>query len=272
VTRPSNPHARGLRLDTADRERPHQRLAVRVGGQLIRLRPARTVPWSLLLQASTDWWLFVMVLVPAGGRRLVEALSWDRMQTLVRIYRIHHGLGVSPAEDQRLAALIARYGRAIEQDLAAHGVDLLQLWQQRRWRHLLNLIDGLPRHSAFVEALCDDDDLAEHLAARDTPAVGDRARMPLSQFSPELEMATNVFDRLGELIQAVTAAAGARPPKIAPYPRPRTAADRVRQRRAELRHRGLVARLLPHGPQAAPTPSPRDRRPQAGDPLPPPPG
>ena len=271
MTRPANPHPRGLRLDTADAERPHQRLAVRVGGRLIRLRPARTVPWSLLLQASTNWWLFVMVLVPADARRLVAALSWDRMQHLVRVYRIHHGLGVRPADDQRLAGLIGRYGRAIEQDLAARGTGLLPLWQQRRWRHLLNLIDGLPRHSAFVEALCDDDDLAENLAARDTPAGGERGGTPLSQFSPELEMATNIFDRLGELIQAVTAAAGARPPKIRPYPRPRTAADRVRRRRAQARHRGLVARLLPHGPQPAPVPSRRTRRPQAGDPHPPPP-
>jgi len=269
VTSRSERRPGGLPLESADAERPHQHLVARVRGRLIRLRHAATVPWGQLLQASSNWWAFVAVLVPADARQLVGSLSWDQMAHLVRVYRIHHGLGTCAVDDQRLAGLIARYGRAIEQDLAGRGIELLALWQQRRWRCLLSLVDALPRHSAYVEALCDDDELAEYLLTAETSAA-DRAWTPLSQYTPELEMATNLYDRLGELIQAVTASAGARPPKIRPYPRPRTAADRIRHRRAQDRHRTLVARMLPDGPQPAPAPSlPPPPVRAAGDPLPP---
>jgi hypothetical protein len=190
------------------------------------------------------------------------------MAHLVRTYRTHYGLCATAADDQRLVGLITRYGQAIERDLTPQGVDLHELFQQRRWRRLLNLIDALPRNSHFVEALADDDDLAEHLLCQ--PGNSGRAAAPMSQFSLELEMATNTYDRLGELIQAVTAAAGAKPPKIVAYPRPRTATDRVRARRARTKHRSLVARLLPNGPQPAPIRRPTGGGRAAGDSVPPP--
>jgi hypothetical protein len=91
--------------------------------------------------------------------------------------------------------------------------------------------------------MCDD----EHLAALmlDQPASPGQGRR-ISEWSPELEMLTNLYDRAGELIAAVVAAAGAKPPKVRPAARPTTALQRVRRRQHLAAHRSLVARLLPH--------------------------
>ncbi|MEU4218123.1 hypothetical protein [Actinoplanes sp. NPDC026623] len=254
-------------LDDVDAERPHHRLKVRAFGRPVRLRDPRTVSWRAVAAGTGDRRHFLQLLVYPDSRALVAALPDYRMRHLVRTYRTHYGLCATPADDQRLAGLLARYGQAIERDLLPQGLDLHELWQQRRWRRLLNVIDALPRNSHFVEALSDDEQLAEHLLDR-PPAGAGRLAASMSQFSPELEMATHTYDRLGELIQAVTAAAGGKPPKIPAYPRPRTAADRIRKRRARAQHRNLVARLLPHGPQPAP-PRPPARRGgrAAGDPV-----
>lgn len=264
MTSRSDRPSRGFDLDDVDAERPDRPLRVRAAGLLFGLRSPRSLSWSRLIAATSDWHAFTALIVPVNAHPMVGRLPGDTMEYLVRSYRTHHGLCATTSEDRRLAGLVARYGQAIEQDLAGRRLDLLVLWQQRRWRYLLNVIEALPRHSAFVEALSDDDALAEALLNR--PAGDERPRTPLSQFSPELEMAVNTYDRLGELIQAVTAAAGGRPPKIAPFPRPRTAADRVRRRRAETKHRSVVARMLPAGPQPAP-PMRRAHR-AAGDSVP----
>lgn len=89
----------------------------------------------------------------------------------------------------------------------------------------------------------------------------------MSEYSPEFEMLANLYDRLGDLIQATIAAQGGKPPKVKPYPRPSTALDRVRERRRYDKHRRLVARVLPHKTQQtaatapAPAPAPTPDRP-----------
>jgi hypothetical protein len=270
VTPRDNRPRQGFDLDDVDAERPHRGLTATAFGQPISLRPPHKLSWRAVAAGTATFSWFQRVIVAVDSRDLVARLPQYRMAHLVRTYRTHYGLCATAADDRRLAGLITRYGQAIERDLAVRGVDLHQLWQQRRWRRLLNLIDALPRNSFFVEALADDDDLAEQLLRQ--PASGGRAAAPMSQFSLELEMATNTYDRLGELIQAVTAAAGAKPPKIVAYPRPRTATDRVRARHARTKHRSLVARLLPNGPRPAPTRRvPAGGRRAAGDPVPPPP-
>jgi hypothetical protein len=81
----------------------------------------------------------------------------------------------------------------------------------------------------------------------------------MAEYSPELEMLTNVFDRLGDLIQATIAAQGGKAPKVKPYPRPKTALDRVKEQRRLAKHRRIVARVL----------SPRDGIPAPATPPPP---
>jgi hypothetical protein len=67
----------------------------------------------------------------------------------------------------------------------------------------------------------------------------------LAEYSPEREALDRVVDRLGEVIQAVIGASGNKAPKFRPALRPRTAADRLRDRRRREQHEALVARVLP---------------------------
>jgi hypothetical protein len=120
-------------------------------------------------------------------------------------------------------------------------VDLAVLWRSRRWRRLRNLIEGLPRNSAYVEAVAGDEDLAMSL-----PEPSGEHVERWSEFSPEREMLMVIADRVGELIRAQVAASGGKPPKLAPLPRPVTASARVRQARRWQQHQRLVAQLLPH--------------------------
>jgi hypothetical protein len=150
-----------------------------------------------------------------------------------------------PGGSQRLAGLLERYGGAIEADLAFRGVDLAQLWRQRRWRFLLNLIEHLPRTSAFAEAVAEDDELADETVKHLNP--DSRRTMPVSEYGPAVELLAAIYDRLGQQITATVAAAGAkRPPKPKPFPRPVTAIERARRRRSQSGFNDIVAAFAPH--------------------------
>lgn len=125
-----------------------------------------------------------------------------------------------------------------------YGLDLGTEWRARRFRKLLNAIDGLPRHSGFVEALTSDDDWAEQVLAAGEPENLPARRM--SEWSPVVEQLTNILDAVREQTAVAVAAAGGKPNKVKPSPRPKTALERVRKRRRTEQHRSLVARLLPH--------------------------
>ena len=131
-------------------------------------------------------------------------------------------------------------------------LDLATEWRSRRWRRLLNIIDHLPRTSAYREAVADDDDLARLLLRYAPPEPG-RPQRRMSDWSAEVEVLTAVLDRLGELVQAVAAVGGAKPKKVPPAPRPVTAYERARGNRRAERHRSLVARVLPHKQQTQPS-------------------
>lgn len=110
----------------------------------------------------------------------------------------------------------------------------------RRHRFILNLIDHLPASSHYVAAIADD----EEAAALVDPADKKPAAPPLTDFGPEVRALAQIHDRLGVLVQAVTASSGAKAPKMQPYPRPRTALDRARTRRRWARHDDIVSRVL----------------------------
>jgi len=124
-------------------------------------------------------------------------------------------------------------------------LDLATEWRSRRWRRLLNIIDRLPRNSAYCEALTEDEELAEQvLKGPDPQQTAPRRRM--ADWSPTVEMLTAILDRLGELTLAVAARRGAKPGKLPRGPYPTTAVERVRARKRIENHRALVARVLPH--------------------------
>lgn len=114
------------------------------------------------------------------------------------------------------------------------------LWRSRQWRKLLNLIDHLPRSSYFIEAVSVDEEWAK--AQTGDPKV--RAER-LSEWSPEVAMMANAFDRLGNLMAVMIAVAGGKPPTITPHPRPITASQRLERQRQDADHDALVRRLTP---------------------------
>jgi hypothetical protein len=107
----------------------------------------------------------------------------------------------------------------------------------------------LPRDSVYVDALTSDDEFAEAVLAQGEPDGKPQRRM--ADWSPTVELLTAIFDRLGELTQAVGALGGAKPRKVTRAPHPVTALARIRQRRRFDAHRALVARVLPPKPQPA---------------------
>lgn len=113
------------------------------------------------------------------------------------------------------------------------------MWRKRRWRYLLLRIDHLPRNSAYVEAVSLDEELAAEAAKGPRPkAGGPRMR----DWSPELELLTAIADRLGDVVQAVIAVQGGKPPRIRPLPRPQTATDKLNDPREK--HRRILSKVL----------------------------
>jgi hypothetical protein len=97
----------------------------------------------------------------------------------------------------------------------------------------------LPRNSFFVEAVSKDEELAQAMPESDEPP-----EERLSTWSPEREVLAACFDRLGEVIRALVAVNGGKPPNITPYPRPVTAMQRARIAKAQERRAQLSKRLL----------------------------
>lgn len=237
-------------LDDLDGERPQVPFTVQVGEHAVVFRPAAGPGWQDLMQALAWPPAFVELFGPADPDDVtaVEALPVWQMRAVVRGWRIHHGLCPEFADNLRLVALLSKptYRAAAERDLhEVHRLDLNVEWQARRWRRLLNLLDGLRRTSHVYEAMTQDDVLAEMWLEQErrnkTPDRKTSRRM--TEFSVEAELLSYTVDRLGELIQAQAIGKGARRRKVEPMPRPETAMHRVRERRAQRKHRFTVARM-----------------------------
>lgn len=117
---------------------------------------------------------------------------------------------------------------------------------------MLDYIDHLPRNSAYVEAITNDEEWAAEVLRTDALSKAPRQRM--ADYSAEVERLTDLVDLVRELIAATVAGQGVKPRRPIPAPRPVTAIERVRKRQREKQHRSLVARLLPQ--KATPTPQP----------------
>lgn len=181
--------------------------------------------------------------------------AWKRDRLFYR-WAAHFGLPDS-TQARRLMYVLERYRDAIEYDLIVHanGTDLGQLWRERRWRLLLNLIDHLPRHSFYSEAVSNDEEhaklLADAMAKREADDDAPPSGPPMHTWTPELAAITDVLDAVRHVSYTVSASAGnkqAKPPK--PSPRPTTALERFQKsathRVRQEKHVALAKRLLPH--------------------------
>lgn len=114
---------------------------------------------------------------------------------------------------------------------------------------MLNLIENLPRGSAYSDAMGADPEIAQaahdgHIEFDETP------RSPLfAEWSPEADLLARACDLLGVLIGAVVATTGTEPPKIRPTDRPTTAVAEAYRIGKELREKrdllDLVRMLTP---------------------------
>jgi len=254
-------------LDDLDRERPGEPFTVRVAGRLVRLGSARRAGWRELLAALDDWPMFLELFGPDDDddRAALDGLALWKVRALLRAWRVHHGLCVSDEDHRRLVALLSKpaYRSAISRDLhEVHGLDLTAEWQSRRWRRLLDLVDGSRRTSHLQEAMAQDDELAEALLeSDDSERSGPKRRV--IDFTAEVEVLSVLADRVAELIQVVGAGRGMKRGRVTPMPRPETALHRARERRTRRKHRYTVARVFGYvDAQGQPT----GRDPQGGVP------
>lgn len=245
VTRPADA------LDDLDDERPDEPFVVQAGGRVMVFRPAAGPGWRELMEALAWPPMFLDAFGPGDPDDVaaLEELPLWQMRALLRGWRVHHGLSVSDADHVRLLGTLTRPAMraAAERDLRhIHGLDLTVEWRARRWRRLLNLLDGLRRDSYLSEAIALDEELAKAYLDRED-AEDEENRRPkrrMSEFSVEAELLSTLVDRVGELIQTVAVTRGAKRRRIEPMPRPETALHRVRHRRAHNKHKYTVARVF----------------------------
>lgn len=102
-----------------------------------------------------------------------------------------------------------------------------------------NLLSHLPATSAFIEARLNDPAVAEQVLAAHQENTGP-GRPPLTDFTPEVAMLANVFDRMGEMVAWLTVLAGQKAANPQPAPRPVTGVDRARRRLEDAQHQALV--------------------------------
>jgi hypothetical protein len=120
------------------------------------------------------------------------------------------------------------------------------LWRTRQIRRLLNLIDHLPQNTRFYEQVSNDEEYAEMLLEAQEKAASEGGEKfapgsPIHTWSPEVAILAVVVDKLSVLVEAQKQ----KPGQVMPYPRPKTAMDRVKHRRREQQHRSLVAQMVP---------------------------
>ncbi len=100
---------------------------------------------------------------------------------------------------------------------------MLDLWRDKLSpRKVLNLIDQLPGHSCYAEAVAQDDEIAG-----ETPEPTGKYRPRVTEWSPTEQLLAAVFDRLGEVVAATVASAGGDGRVPEAWPRPETASERV---------------------------------------------
>lgn len=121
------------------------------------------------------------------------------------------------------------------------------LWQQRKWRRLLSLIDDLPSNSRFVEAQLNDPDVATHVVDNEDKGEAKKSGGRIRDFSPTVRALAGIYDQLAVLNANFVAAnnGGKRPPKPKFYDRPKTLIEEMRTKRRLRRHESIVARVLP---------------------------
>lgn len=134
-----------------------------------------------------------------------------------------------------------------------YGVDLAEWWHSHRWDALFELIEHLPRASRYKQALLSDIEVgraivkAQEEAGKSTEKTEDDTYYPpLSAWSEEVELLSDIRDGIQSAVQAIIASAGGKPKRFEPAPRPRTAIDTAKEERATRIRDRILSHFAPH--------------------------
>ena len=220
-------------------------LRVADGDDVIVIPPATEFHWRAVAGACRELDTFVAFIWPKD----VPVRHWLRWKVDViwRAWIRHNGLVPMP-HLQRLVYMMEKYADGIEYDLRHHlDVSAGDLWRERRWRELLAYIDMLPNDSHKNRMLSLDE---EHMAA----LIEAKNKGPQSDAKPSMADWGQLEAMMAVLIDAVNrntevthaVAPGKKQPlRIANYPRPATAAEKVERQMQKKAHENMVALLLP---------------------------
>lgn len=226
-------------LDQLDAEKLGP-LAVLLDGELQTVPSAGDLHWKTVLAAIGSPHYFSLLVWPPD----VPLKSWQ-IEAAQAAWCRHNGL---PSIDQarRLIFTLEKYYSGIEYDLGTRGISLRELWRARRWRELLNYIDLLPTDSHKNRLMTADEEYMEAViraSAQGGPRTGP-SMADWSQTNAMLAVLIDAVNRNTAVTQAVAQSKGPKP-SFDPYPRPITAADRVRYRMEKEAHQSMVSMLLP---------------------------
>lgn len=239
-----------MRLSDLDRV-GDDALHVLDGGRVGVLPHPADLSWESVVAALDTPPVFMLVVAPRGR------MSYAAAMALQRAWVRHHDL---PTYEQahRLAYLIDRYHDDLELDVP----DLRPLWQARRWRYLLNVIDHLPRTSWYARAVATDEEAAKVIAKRyageKAPEAPGEHRVPFEHWTPEVEQLTGVINELRALrTQFVAANSTTKPGQPTFVFGPESALQRfigaAKIELAKARHARISAMLTPR-PASTPEP------------------
>jgi hypothetical protein len=232
-------------------------------GDIDRIEAARGGPLRFLLDGEryriadpkgVGYQLILAVLHDPRYLTDLRMPEWKRT-ALAQAWAAHYDLPEFN-HAKRLCYLVDRYADPLISDLRRHaGIDMLELWRDRRWRTLLAIIDRLPPQSAYAVSVSEDPEhsemLANALAERAENEDGETKGPSAATWTPEVDVLTALRDDVRILTYTVRASNGdkkAQPPK--PLPRPFTPLERAQKKaefsRRKSKHDSLVARMLPH--------------------------
>jgi len=124
-------------------------------------------------------------------------------------------------------------------------VDLATLYRERRWVTLLGLIDQLRPASRLTKAMMDDPEVAEQILSAESSASSEW-HPSLAEYGLTEQLLTQIIDLLQAQIATTSAAAGGKPDKPQPFPRPRTQVDIIRERRSAETQAAIISLFTPH--------------------------
>lgn len=237
-------------LDVIDLERggPH---VVLERGEVVVVPAATEFTWKQVASAVIDVHYFATMVWPVD-----RALTAWKLEHAHQGWCRHNGL-TDRDETRQLIHLLERYYEGIEYDLRSRlGVSLGELWRSRRWRELVGYIQQLPADTRLNALLANDEEhLEAAIKAREKRAPNDSGLggPSMADWSQPVAMMADLIDAVNRNTEVTRAAAGGKPSRVQPYPRPRTAAERVSNRVRQAEHEQMASVLLRNRPNPAGT-------------------